>query len=947
LQNPDFVSSSHLELTMSLSPRVTTGALVTLILGLTGSVAAQQAACSLRATHPSSTTFSPQAASLPVDRVNDILVLSPGVTSSNQGLLNVRNGRTDGNALYVDGTPVMPGLRFGKSPLLGGSYLAGGTPGVGIGTNGFRQLSLTAGLTPADRGNAVGGVIDVETAPCGGSSEMPAVLRAGVASDALFGASNGLGFNRFTVDGLARAGRLEFGGGAVVEGQKSVRLGREQNRSPIYVRDGVDTTVTFDVGGTDTSVAVDRFRRSDGIRIPNSATSSYTLSGQATYYLGERHRVQLSGLASQAQARDFSYEDLYNPRQTFGRRYWAQVLTGSWFGTLAERGSLRLSAEAHASLQWDHGTEAPFSDAGEKDSRDPGLGLLLSPLEFRFDQNNFGVNDQLVNNFRLNSGRLSPYDLTNTTQYQPYDLYRNNAYGVIGFTEVNGPVGTLSLYDEKRTVGSAAATAEIGALHRIRAGFEATRYDIHYYTSGLTSQAFAEAYVEEPTSMAAFGEYQLRLTDVTVTGGLRYDRFKSGASRPDFPRISSMPGFDPSDPTAQFTEDKAHSRVSPRIGFVAQGTPRMRLFGGYTALAQIPDFSLVFAGINTDLSTTSNNHVFGTDLDFQRSGLFEGGFEYLLDSSTTFGGTLWSRSDKDRIAGRLSSEVDPFRGSNVDIRRVVNAVDASTTGFDARITRTLGAGGQVWVNYGFMSPEREVKAETRKHNLSAAVLYETGSDYGALGGLLRNSGVYATFRYASGTPYTACPAANPDDVSVLSDGICSREIEGSFYGERLSSLKMLDLRVSRGVEVGRAQLVLFADARNLFNFTTVTRVFAQTGDIVNDRERDINRAIDLTSFANEGDANGVLDGSNALDLSFGGAADPRAACGNWTNASGVDAAPNCVYLINAEERFGNGDHIFTTAEQTRASDAYYYVSRGAQNFTAPGRRVRIGLEVRF
>jgi hypothetical protein len=54
-----------------------------------------------------------------------------------------------------------------------------------------------------------------------------------------------------------------------------------------------------------------------------------------------------------------------------------------------------------------------------------------------------------------------------------------------------------------------------------------------------------------------------------------------------------------------------------------------------------------------------------------------------------------------------------------------------------------------------------------------------------------------------------------------------------------------------------------------------------------------------------------------------------------------------VYLIGAEQRFGDGDHIFTPQEQTRAADAYYYVRNGLQNFTAPGRRVRIGAELRF
>jgi hypothetical protein len=181
---------------------------------------------------------------------------------------------------------------------------------------------------------------------------------------------------------------------------------------------------------------------------------------------------------------------------------------------------------------------------------------------------------------------------------------------------------------------------------------------------------------------------------------------------------------------------------------------------------------------------------------------------------------------------------------------------------------------------------------------------------------------------------------------VLSDETCSRQIVGDFNGARLPAFKVLDLRVTRGFALGNTELVAFADARNLLNWRSVVRVFAQTGETTSEQSREQNRFINLTTYGNEADVNGVRGGDGSIDLSFGGAVDPRTACGSWRTAQAA-APPNCIYLIGAEERFGNGDHIFTVAEQTRAADAYYYVSRGEQNFTAPGRRVRLGLEVRF
>ena len=54
---------------------------------------------------------------------------------------------------------------------------------------------------------------------------------------------------------------------------------------------------------------------------------------------------------------------------------------------------------------------------------------MLKPFDFLYDfetSRSAGIDA----NFRTNTGRLSPYDLDNTSQYQLIDEYRNNAYGL-------------------------------------------------------------------------------------------------------------------------------------------------------------------------------------------------------------------------------------------------------------------------------------------------------------------------------------------------------------------------------------------------------------------------------------------------------------------------------------------------------------------------------------
>lgn len=101
------------------------------------------------------------------------------------------------------------------------------------------------------------------------------------------------------------------------------------------------------------------------------------------------------------------------------------------------------------------------------------------------------------------------------------------------------------------------------------------------------------------------------------------------------------------------------------------------------------------------------------------------------------------------------------------------------------------------------------------------------------------------------------------------------------------------------------------------------------------RDESYAESVDTNSFAGEAEANGVYDGSTgSIDLTFGGAVDRP-------------ASPNCVALIRAEQRFGNGDGIFTVAEQKNASRAQYLLSRGLAALTDLPRRIRIGIELKL
>ena len=151
--------------------------------------------------------------------------------------------------------------------------------------------------------------------------------------------------------------------------------------------------------------------------------------------------------------------------------------------------------------------------------------------------------------------------------------------------------------------------------------------------------------------------------------------------------------------------------------------------------------------------------------------------------------------------------------------------------------------------------------------------------------------------------------------------------------------------MTKGFGIGGLDFVAYTEVRNLFNFRNTNAVFTQTNDIRNNRERDRVRDDELAAFRLEGDANSVRGADGTIDLTFGGAS--AGGCGSWVNQGGESATPNCVYMIRAEQRYGNGDGLFTETEQVRASDALYNVFRGLSSFTGAPRRIRLGFEVNF
>ena len=116
---------------------------------------------------------------LPVDRLNQVLRLQPGVTADNNGNLSIRGGRNNEAATYVDGVPVQAGYR-------GDTFVGAAAAQLQIGTNAFEEASVTTGSSSAEFGNAKSGIINIVT-KTGGADYVGSFS---VESDAPFGVNH-------------------------------------------------------------------------------------------------------------------------------------------------------------------------------------------------------------------------------------------------------------------------------------------------------------------------------------------------------------------------------------------------------------------------------------------------------------------------------------------------------------------------------------------------------------------------------------------------------------------------------------------------------------------------------------------------------------------------------------------------------------------------------------
>jgi hypothetical protein len=928
--------------------------------------------------------------SLPMDDVRNIIAVQPGVVESGASAgLSIRGGRPGEANVYIDGAPV----RATNS----------GSQRVNLGTNAVEEASVTTGALGVEFADAQSGVISYTT-KAGGSSYAGS---ASIETDAPFGDAISVGYNRIELNAggpIPKLTNLTFFLSSIVQGRQSDFRGFGQDKNATYITGAVDTVVQHpDAGGNQLSVAIPQFVQysgqcnasknfgveCQGRRFPMDWTTDATLGGKLQYTYGAGSRIALSGLFSGQQGRNWPGNGfnpntirILDPVGRSGFHNWSRYLTLDASHTFIRGAERALSLNLNFSRQKDNTISGALDPTYETDSRSPPLGIELGSIAFNGFQNfPFPIAEDIIRNIRTNSGVRVPLlnrgDLTNRQGY------RMNPYGMqSGGWNTEGMDLTGTLYSETRYSGRGNLDFQANRFNRIQVGGDFVKTKLSYWSSGLLRQTFMDAYVVDPLKYGVFGADRLDLGDVVLELGVRYDYYNSNALFSTTPgRIYTNPRYQaqyvtaPTDPavyaamladTAIFRPSVGHSAVSPRIRVAFPVTENTNFRLSYSHQVQTPEFTTLLTGINNDLDFTNTNDVFGRDLQFGKSILFEFGVRHAFSQDMVLDISAYNKDKVSDYAARIVPYADPANpGDTVNVNVLTNADFGNVRGVDMKLDRRVGNYLNASVGYTFQlakgtgsdpfsylrTTSRQISQVTgsrvpppqailptddnRTHNIVGSVALTLPADWNrgtTLGKVLGHVSAFATFRVVSGLPYTRQTNAGAGTLAPRQGfGLIGTQQE-PVNASTMPWIKDVNLRVNKGFRFGRTDWTLYADVRNLLNFKNITSLFVETGDVVNAEHRKLLLSSEFEGLKNEATAASALRTGDAIDLS---------GCGSWSNPV------NCVLLRRTEARYGDGNGTYTLAEQTRALNAYYDSFDGPQWLYGPPRHVRIGFEVSF
>ena len=343
---------------------------------------------------------------------------------------------------------------------------------------------------------------------------------------------------------------------------------------------------------------------------------------------------------------------------------------------------------------------------------------------------------------------------------------------------------------------------------------------------------------------------------------------------------------------------------------------------------------------------------------------FEFGYRQLIGQDLVVDVSAFNKKQRSALAARKLPFGDPNReGATTFLNVITNKDWTESNGFEAKVDKAFGNLSVNSLSYSIDArgtgsdpftytslilravsnlalitgqPENPPEVllpleQSRKHNISVTSSLAFPVDYmqgSVAGAILSDFGVFAILRLRSGLPYTKLVNTGNGQVGPPSAAGLEGRPQSSISNTQTPWTTSLDLRFTKGFELGRGwNLQAFLDWRNPFNIANYNTVFLETAGIVNQQHRDAQLLTALSDTRLDGDAL-IRD----FDIA----------------AESPETEFNKYSLMRAEERWGNGDGVFTVEEQNIAFGQGYESAFGSNvRFETSDQLFRLGLRIAF
>ena len=119
-------------------------------------------------------------------------------------------------------------------------------------------------------------------------------------------------------------------------------------------------------------------------------------------------------------------------------------------------------------------------------------------------------------------------------------------------------------------------------------------------------------------------------------------------------------------------------------------TDRTTFRFSYAHQVQAPDFGLLLAGVNLDLSVNNVGQVVGSDLDFGKTIAFEFGVRHAFSGDMVLDVAAYDKSIVSDPAARVQNRYDPATKRNAEFSVLTNQDFGNVRGLDVRLDRRFG-----------------------------------------------------------------------------------------------------------------------------------------------------------------------------------------------------------------------------------------------------------------